>query len=365
MYELLYGCPPFNDDTPEKVFDNIISRRIHWPENDEDLEVSDEARDLMERLMCTNPNDRIGARGADEIKRHPFFADINWETICTSEASFVPMVSEEISTDYFDNRGLIELPEGLIELPEELDASSAVPGPIGESPSSVDDFGTFSFRNLSASKAANDQVVMDMSESFSFFSFRFENQLLTTALLVLQELKPSPQRRWLSRSTCLPPSSTSTNGVEVSTSGNEAELLSVFRIPRFVWSHFLSLCSIFLLADSTFSPSQSFLNNPPSPATSSSSGTSSNLPVGLVWQTHSRRTSELDRLQSESDLTRRTSLPSRLRAASTSHGSSEPSPLAFSPASSISSPTSVEATSAGGTPGSSSRVQVLLAEDNP
>jgi len=164
MYELLYGCPPFNDDTPEKVFDNIISRRIHWPENDEDLEVSDEARDLMERLMCTNPNDRIGARGADEIKRHPFFADINWETICTCEASFVPVATEEISTDYFDNRGLVELPEGLIELPEELDASSAVPGPVGESPSSVDDFGTFNFRNLSASKAANDQVVMDMSK---------------------------------------------------------------------------------------------------------------------------------------------------------------------------------------------------------
>lgn len=163
MYELLYGCPPFNDDTPEKVFDNIISRRIHWPENDEDLWISDEARDLMERLMCTNPADRIGARGADEIKKHPFFADINWETLCTSEASFVPVVSEEISTDYFDNRGLIELPE-------ELEVGNAVPDPVGESPSSVDDFGTFNFRNLSASKAANDQVVMDMSEPSRFVS---------------------------------------------------------------------------------------------------------------------------------------------------------------------------------------------------
>jgi serine/threonine protein kinase len=32
MYEFLVGIPPFNEDTIEKIFDNIINLRIEWPE---------------------------------------------------------------------------------------------------------------------------------------------------------------------------------------------------------------------------------------------------------------------------------------------------------------------------------------------
>lgn len=31
MYELLCGIAPFNDDTVEKIFDNILNMRIEWP----------------------------------------------------------------------------------------------------------------------------------------------------------------------------------------------------------------------------------------------------------------------------------------------------------------------------------------------
>lgn len=229
MYELLYGCPPFNDETPEKVFDNIISRRIHWPENDEDLEISAEARDLMERLMCTNPATRLGARGTDEIKRHPFFASVDWDTVFTAEASFVPMVSEEISTDYFDARGLMELPE-------ELDAGSAVPEPIGDSPSSasVDDFGTFNFRNLSASKAANDQVVMDMSASEIVTDGHPAAQHADRLCSNSQERKRLLLPCRLSLSRPLRPLSICTSAVGVSISGSGVERHSSSTIPRSV-----------------------------------------------------------------------------------------------------------------------------------
>jgi len=62
LYEFIYGFPPFHDETPEKVFDNIVSRRINWFEDQ--MELSSEARDLMERLMCTDPGRRLGAHGA-------------------------------------------------------------------------------------------------------------------------------------------------------------------------------------------------------------------------------------------------------------------------------------------------------------
>jgi serine/threonine protein kinase len=31
-YEFLTGALPFNDETPEKVFKNILDKRIKWPE---------------------------------------------------------------------------------------------------------------------------------------------------------------------------------------------------------------------------------------------------------------------------------------------------------------------------------------------
>ena len=69
------------------------------------MEVSAEAHDLMDRLMCSDAKRRLGSRGADEVKQHAFFAGINWETITSSEASFVPEVTDPESTDYFDSRG--------------------------------------------------------------------------------------------------------------------------------------------------------------------------------------------------------------------------------------------------------------------
>ncbi|KAI1315390.1 hypothetical protein EDD11_000894 [Mortierella claussenii] len=102
-YEFLYGCPPFHGETPEQVFENILSRDIDWHESE--LEISPEARDFMERLLCTDPENRLGFKGADEVKNHPFFKDINWETLLSERPAFVPAPADIEDTDYFDVRG--------------------------------------------------------------------------------------------------------------------------------------------------------------------------------------------------------------------------------------------------------------------
>lgn len=154
LYEFIYGFPPFHAETPEKVFDNIISRRIDWHEDAIDLPV--EARDLMDRLMCTNPAMRLGAHGAEEIKQHAFFAGINWATLTTGPALFVPDATDPESTDYFDPRGATGG-----QFDEETSTSPKTklpehePQPSGDS----DDFGTFNFKNLPILKQANDDVI--------------------------------------------------------------------------------------------------------------------------------------------------------------------------------------------------------------
>lgn len=102
-YEFLYGIPPFNADTPDKVFENILSRRIDWHEDV--VKISSEARDFMERLMTVDPEKRLGYHGAEEVKQHPFFKSINWDTLMTESPSFIPQPADMEDTDYFDARG--------------------------------------------------------------------------------------------------------------------------------------------------------------------------------------------------------------------------------------------------------------------
>ncbi|GHJ86197.1 hypothetical protein NliqN6_2599 [Naganishia liquefaciens] len=169
MYEFLYGFPPFHDETPDKVFENIIARRINWYEDQ--IDISPEARDLMERLMCTDPLRRLGANGASEVKCHPFFTEIDWNTIATIEANFVPNVTDPESTDYFDARGALpqvfneDEEEARHQLAESKNASqSSGLGMLSstskiEPSASTEDFGNFHFKNVHVLKEANDEQV--------------------------------------------------------------------------------------------------------------------------------------------------------------------------------------------------------------
>lgn len=45
--------------------------------------LSTEAQGLLEELLCYNPRERLGSgiNGAEDIKAHPFFADIDWNSL--------------------------------------------------------------------------------------------------------------------------------------------------------------------------------------------------------------------------------------------------------------------------------------------
>ena len=178
-YEFLYGIPPFHDETPEKVFENILSGHIEWHEDF--YEVSPEAKDFMQRLMTLDPAQRLGANGAEEVKSHPFFAGIDWDQVTTTEAAFIPQVTDPESTDYFDPRGAVlqlfhddDLPVATatgsandspnLSQDTSVQPAASAPVPIAgregvTSPAGDDDFGSFSFKNLPVLKQANDDVI--------------------------------------------------------------------------------------------------------------------------------------------------------------------------------------------------------------
>ncbi|KAI1390141.1 uncharacterized protein F4822DRAFT_225221 [Hypoxylon trugodes] len=110
MFEFLYGYPPFHAPEADQVFENILARKIMWPEEPDDI--SPEAKDLINKLLCIDPQQRLGsnrgdiyASGGEEIRKHAWFDGINWETLLQDDAQFVPQPENPEDTEYFDARG--------------------------------------------------------------------------------------------------------------------------------------------------------------------------------------------------------------------------------------------------------------------
>lgn len=85
------GYPPFTADTVTEIFQNLIEGRIQWPTDKQDAACfTPAAVDLITKLLCLDPRQRLGHRGAWEIKNHVFFDGINWSRLLEEEAAFVP-----------------------------------------------------------------------------------------------------------------------------------------------------------------------------------------------------------------------------------------------------------------------------------
>lgn len=208
LFEFLFGYPPFHDETPDKVFENILARKISWP-SDEDVEVSPSAKDLMNKLLCIDPRERLGANndeklpsGGAEIRAHPWFDGFGWETLLKDEAQFIPAPENPEDTEYFDTRGATlqafaeEMEDQISSPPHAVtpgadyvdrphDALSRVRSQVNSmkrglmplhipphvrsektrrlsEPVQADDFGNFSFKNLPVLEKANKDVIQKL-----------------------------------------------------------------------------------------------------------------------------------------------------------------------------------------------------------
>uniref|UniRef100_A0A1I8PKL6 Serine/threonine-protein kinase greatwall n=1 Tax=Stomoxys calcitrans TaxID=35570 RepID=A0A1I8PKL6_STOCA len=103
FYEFLTGIPPFNDETPQKVFDNILNKNIEWPEGDEAL--SSSAMEAVELLLTMDPTERPAAK---EVQQMEFFSSIDWENMENEEPPFVPTPENPTDTGYFEARNNLQ-----------------------------------------------------------------------------------------------------------------------------------------------------------------------------------------------------------------------------------------------------------------
>ena len=112
IYEMLYGKTPFFSMDKDRMYDLITTGGISYPtylnleDNEESLEynVSEEAKDLINKLLEKDPGARLGREGLEEIKNHPFFYYVNFDEIQKKriKALFKPDINSEDLTNNFD-----------------------------------------------------------------------------------------------------------------------------------------------------------------------------------------------------------------------------------------------------------------------
>ncbi|KAM4825232.1 myotonin-protein kinase isoform 3-T3 [Thomomys bottae] len=100
-YEMFYGQTPFYADSTAETYGKIVHYKEHLSLPLADTGVPEEARDLIQRLLCP-AEVRLGRGGADDFRRHPFFLGLDWEGLGDSVPPFTPDFEGATDTCNFD-----------------------------------------------------------------------------------------------------------------------------------------------------------------------------------------------------------------------------------------------------------------------
>lgn len=99
--EMTTGLPPFYSENVNVMYKKILHNQLIFPPG-----FSEAAQSLVRGLLTRDPKRRLGGGPSDaaEIKRHPYFADMDWVKLQRKQLRppFKPRVTSEMDTSNFD-----------------------------------------------------------------------------------------------------------------------------------------------------------------------------------------------------------------------------------------------------------------------
>ncbi|KAI1789567.1 hypothetical protein LXA43DRAFT_974146 [Ganoderma leucocontextum] len=108
-YEMLLGQSPFRGDDEDEIFDAILEDEPLYP-----ITMPRDAVSILQKLLTRDPTRRLGSgKGdAEEIKRHPFFKDVNFDDVMHKRIPppYFPTINGTADTSNFDEEFTREQP---------------------------------------------------------------------------------------------------------------------------------------------------------------------------------------------------------------------------------------------------------------
>lgn len=98
LYEFCTGIPPFNDETPQAVFKNILARDVPWPKDGEAL--SSAATEAIDALLTLDQAMRPSAK---DVRIMALFHDFPWDEPSKAIPPFIPQPDDKYDTYYFQS----------------------------------------------------------------------------------------------------------------------------------------------------------------------------------------------------------------------------------------------------------------------
>uniref|UniRef100_A0A673FW14 Ribosomal protein S6 kinase n=1 Tax=Sinocyclocheilus rhinocerous TaxID=307959 RepID=A0A673FW14_9TELE len=109
MYDMLTGAPPFTAENRKKTIDKILKCKLNLPPY-----LTQEARDLLKKLLRRNASTRMGAgpRDALDVQAHSFFRHVNWDDLLAFkvEPPFKPFLRSADDVSQFDSKFTSQTP---------------------------------------------------------------------------------------------------------------------------------------------------------------------------------------------------------------------------------------------------------------
>jgi serum/glucocorticoid-regulated kinase 2 len=99
IYEMIVGIPPFYHLNQKVMYEYIRMRAVIFPEPKYKIMISDNAKDIIVKLLHKNQSSRFGSKNdSEEVLSHPFFKDIDLAKLFKKEidSPYKPKVSESI-----------------------------------------------------------------------------------------------------------------------------------------------------------------------------------------------------------------------------------------------------------------------------
>jgi len=105
IYEMLTGLPPFYSQNINIMYQKILNGELRFPSY-----VSADAQSLLEGLLTRDVEKRLGSASSQDVKKHPFFKDIDWEKLEKREMEppYKPKVKNDSDTSLIDTAFLTE-----------------------------------------------------------------------------------------------------------------------------------------------------------------------------------------------------------------------------------------------------------------
>jgi len=105
IYEMLTGLPPFYSQNINIMYQKILNGELRFPPY-----VSQDAQALLDGLLTRDVDKRLGSGNSEDVKKHPFFKDIDWEKLEKKEVDppYKPKVKSDTDTSQIDSVFLVE-----------------------------------------------------------------------------------------------------------------------------------------------------------------------------------------------------------------------------------------------------------------